>query len=65
MKTIYHSHNIGQCPFFHLQLVHSKIKVIDHLHIRTKEFINTLIVVMSPMDAVGVSLNVLNPMDNQ
>ena len=37
---------------------------IDHLHARTKEFINTLIVVTSRLDAVITSMNVLNPMEN-
>ena len=47
------------------KLKHLTTLATDHLHVRTKEFINTLIVVTSPMDAVGVSMNVLNPMDNQ
>ena len=38
---------------------------IDHLHARTKEFINTLIAVTSRLDAVVTSMNVLNPMENQ
>ena len=39
--------------------------IIDHLYARTKEFINTLIAVMSRLDAVVTSMNVLNPMENQ
>ena len=35
---------------------------IDHLHARTKEFISTLIMVTSWLDAVVASMNVLNPM---
>ena len=38
---------------------------IDHLHIRTKEFINTLIVVTSQLDAAVTNINVLNPMENR
>ena len=38
---------------------------IDHLHARTKEFINTLIAVTSRLDAVVTSMNVLNPMENR
>ena len=37
---------------------------IDYLHVRTKECINTLITVMSWLDAVVTSMNVLNPMEN-
>ena len=40
-------------------------KPIDHLHVRTKEFINMLIAVMSRLDAAVTSINVLNPMENQ
>ena len=39
--------------------------LIDHLYTRTKEFINTLIAVMSRLDAVVTSMNVLNPMEYQ
>ena len=39
--------------------------IIDHLHARTKEFINALIAVTSRLDAVVNSMNVLNPMENQ
>ena len=40
-------------------------KWIDHLYTRTKEFINTLIVVTSQLHAVVTSMNVLNLMENQ
>ena len=39
--------------------------IIDHLHARTKEFINTLIAVTSRLDAAVTGINVLNPMENQ
>ena len=38
-----------------------QIIIIDHLHARTKEFINALIVVTSQLDAVVASLSVLQP----
>ena len=38
-----------------------QIIIIDHLHARIKEFINTLILATSRMDAVVVSLSVLQP----
>ena len=41
------------------------LHTIDHLHVRTKEFINTLIVVTSRLDSVVTSMNVLNPMENR
>ena len=38
---------------------------IDHLHVRTKEFVNTLIAVMSLLDSAVTSIYALNPMENQ
>ena len=37
---------------------------IDHSHVRTKEFINTLIAVMPRLDDVVASMNIVNPMEN-
>ena len=37
---------------------------INHLHTRTKEFINMLVVVMPQLDTVVTSMNVLNPLDD-
>ena len=45
--------------------INSKFSPIDHLHARTKEFINKLTAVMSQLDVVVASMNVLNPMENQ
>ena len=41
----------------------SNHRKVNHLHIRTKEYINTLIMVTSQLDAVVTSMNVLNPME--
>ena len=39
--------------------------LIDYLYARTKEIINTLVMVTSQLDAVVSSINVVNPMENQ
>ena len=65
ISELNHLISIGNCMYLHANCMNNS-QVIDHLHARTKEFINTLIIaVTSRLDAVVTSMNVLNPMENQ
>ena len=55
----------GDAVFTNNQLPKIHSHAIEHLHAGTKEIINTLIVVMSQLDTVVASMNILNPMENR